>query len=118
MGVKGMRPEGIAILKSFTVTLTEKQCEYLEAMFRERLESHQIREKNRYPQDEEGGRFAMELWRAFRNTSSQHGQDRGENGNVMLKKSGIESRQPVEHGNPDGLQRPEIGYAPPGLNDQ
>lgn len=112
--VKGMRPEGIAIPKSFTVTLTKEQCEYLEAMFRERLESHQIREMTGYPQDEEGARLAMELWRALLNGSSQHGQERGENGSVMRKKSGIESRQPVEHGNPDGLQRSEIGYAPPG----
>ncbi len=114
MVVKGMRPERIEIFKSFTVTLTKEQCEYLEAMFRERLESHQIREKTGYPQDEEGARFAMELWRALLNASSQYGQNRGENGNVTRRKSGIESRQPVEHGNPDGLQRSGIGYAPPG----
>ncbi len=75
-----MRPERIEIFKSFTVTLTKEQCEYLEAMFRERLESHQIREKTGYPQDEEGARFAMELWRALLNASSQNGQDRGKNG--------------------------------------
>jgi len=48
----------------FMIVLTEEQCEYLASLFLERVETHRIREKTGYPQDEEGARFAEELWMA------------------------------------------------------
>ncbi len=60
-----MRQQEAVASRSRTVTLTEEQCRYLGALFRERLESHNIREKSGYPQDERGARLAMELWRVF-----------------------------------------------------
>ncbi len=51
--------------KLIAVALSAEQCRYLGSMFRERVESHEIRERTGYPQDEEGARLAMELWRAF-----------------------------------------------------
>jgi hypothetical protein len=48
----------------FMIVLTEEQCEYLASLFLERVETHRIREMTGYPQDEEGARFAEELWMA------------------------------------------------------
>jgi len=64
-GAIGMGQQECETPQLFTVTLSEEQCRYLGSLFRERVESHEIRRRTGYPQDEEGARLAMELWRAF-----------------------------------------------------
>ena len=55
---EGEAPERLMIV------LTEEQRKYLASLFLERVETHRIREMTGYPQDEEGARFAEELWMA------------------------------------------------------
>lgn len=78
--------------KLFTVFLTEEQCRYLVALFMERVESHEIRSMTGYPQDEEGARFAAELWKAFLTASPQ------DNGNGTSAKCRV--GWPVTRGRP------------------
>ena len=66
-----MRQQEISTSKLLTVVLTEEQCQYLGAMFRERVKSDEIREKTGYPQDEKGARIAKDLWRAFLGSAPQ-----------------------------------------------
>ncbi len=75
-----MRQQETAVSRLLTVILTEEQCKHLGALFRERLESHELRKKTGYPQDEEGARLAKELWMAFLSAVPQN------NGHVMGKR--------------------------------
>lgn len=106
-----MRPQQMAMPTLFTVTLTEEQCKYLGAMFQERLESDEIREKSGYPQDEEGARLASELVEACLRASpedrhiqearhTQHNDD----DETMSGMPGIENGQPTGQSGPQGPQ--------------
>jgi hypothetical protein len=106
-----MRPRQRTMSKLLTVTLTEEQCKYLGVMFQERLESHEIREKSGYPQDEEGARLASELLEACLRASPEdrHIQEdrhtpHHDDDDTMSGMPGIENGQPPEHSGPQGPQ--------------
>ena len=106
--MEGVRAEKSATAKLLTVTLTEEQCSRLGAMFRERLESHKVRGSTGYPQDEEGARFALDLWRAFSSASSKDDFDR-QDGNGCVRRgrhSGRDSEHHIEH-SAEGLRGSE-----------
>ncbi len=100
-----MRPRQMATSKLLTVTLTEEQCKYLGAMFQERLESHEIREKSGYPQDEEGARLASELLEAcLRASPEDRHTPHHDDDETMSGMPGIENGQPTEQSGPQGPQ--------------
>ncbi len=116
IGAQGMRPRQMAMPTLLTVTLTEEQCKYLGAMFQERLESHEIREKSGYPQDEEGARFASELLEAFlraspedRNIQEDRHTQHNDDDDTMSGMPGIENGQPAQHSGPQGPQSWHLG---------
>jgi hypothetical protein len=106
-----MRPRQMAMSKLLTVTLTEEQCKYLGALFQERLEGHEIREKSGYPQDEEGARVASGLLKAIlmaspedRNIQGDRHTQHNDDDDTVSGIPGIENGQPTEHSGPQGPQ--------------
>ncbi len=79
-GVTMRGQQEVVVSRSRTITLTEEQCRYLMALFRERLESHDIREKSGYPQDEQGARLAKELCWAFEGAAPRDNGNAGGRG--------------------------------------
>lgn len=105
-GIRSHQGEETTLL---TVTLTERQYNYLKAMFRERLESHEIREMTGYPRDERGARLAMELWEALFKASREESRiQQNDDESAMGRIPTSENGQPPTRSGPQGLQSQDL----------